>query len=151
MSNHDPVTGEVLDDDEAGGEYARKLVAADGNPVPKRSNYIADVIRMIEEGQFNIDASVAMADLCRAMEVHAHSNKGSAKGKLTIELDFMLGNSIFVITPKFKVKKPEEKRAGTPLFLGENGSLGLNPPGQRALFGQRAPRDPFAAPEVREV
>lgn len=151
MDNHDPVTGEVLNDDEAGGEYARKLVAADGNPVPKRSHYIADVIRMIEEGQFNIDASEAMVDLTRTMEAHAHGNKGSAKGKLTIELDFMLGNSIFVITPKFKVKKPEEKRAGTPLFLGENGSLGLNPPGQRALFGQLEPRDPFTAPEVREV
>jgi len=151
MDNYNPETGEVLDDEEAGGEYARKLVAADGNPVPKRSNYVSDVIRMIEEGQFNIDASVAMADLCKVMEAHSHNNKGSAKGKLVLELDFMLGNSIFIITPKFTVKKPVEKRCGTPLFLGENGSLGLNPPGQRAMFGAREPRDPFKAEEVREV
>jgi len=151
MDNHDPVTGEVLNDDEAGGEYARKLVAADGNPVPKRSNYVADVIRMIEEGHFNIDTSVAMGDLCKAMEAHAHGNKGIAKGKLTIELDFMLGNGMFVITPKFKVKAPEAKRMGTGLFLGENGSLGLNPVGQRPLFGQREVRDPFAADRAIDI
>jgi hypothetical protein len=151
MDNHDPVTGEVLEDDDVGGEYARKLVAADGNPVPKRSPYLADVLRMIEEGQFNIDASVAMTDLCSAMEGHAHGNRGVAKGKLTIELDFMFGNTMFIITPKLKVRKPEEKRPGTPLFLGEGGTLGLNPPGQRALFGQRDARDPFKAAEVRDA
>lgn len=148
MDNHDPVTGEILGDDEAGGEHALNVLAADGQPQPKRSGQIADVIRMAEEGQFNVDASEAMRKLLETMERHARGNKGVSKGRVTLELDFMLGNGIFILTPKFKLKEPEFKRGGTPLFVGAGGTLGVNPPGQRALFGVR---DPDQRREVREV
>lgn len=152
MDNYDRETGEVLDDDVAGGEHARNVIAADGNPQPKRSGLIADVIRMAEEGQFNLDASEAQAKLLETMQRHAKQNKGVSRGKITLELDFMFGNGIFILTPKFKVKEPEFKRGGTPLFLGTGGTLGVNPPGQRALFGEQRPvREIAEAREVREA
>lgn len=152
MERHDPDTGEILGDDEAGGEYARNVIAADGNPQPKRSGLIADVIRMAEEGQFNLDASEEMRKLLETMERHAKQNKGVSKGRITLELDFMLANGFVILTPKFKLKEPEFKRGGTALFIGNGGSLGVNPPGQAALFGeQRKVREIGEAREVREA
>lgn len=150
--NHDPETGEVLSDDDARGLDAKKLIAADGGPVAKRSGHVADVLRMLEDGQFNADVSVEMRELAKKMEVHAHNNKGLAKGQLTITLDMSLANGMFVLTPSFKVKAPVEKRMGTALFLGEDLSLGRNPPGQGAMFGDRAPRDAYdGARDTRDV
>lgn len=149
--DYDKTTGEVLSDDDDRGMHALSTVAADGGPIAKRSGHVSDVLRMLEDGQFNADVSEVMRELGKALEAHAHNNKGVAKGKLSIELDFTLANGIFVITPSHKVKKPEAKRIGTALFLGENGSLGRNPPGQGAIFGDRKPRDPYAEIEQRDI
>jgi len=144
-----PETGEIVEDDR--GLDARSITAADGGPVAKRSGHVSDVLRMLEDGQFNADASEAMRELVRMMEAHAHNNKGAAKGKVTIELDMTLANGVFVLTPAYKVKAPVQKRLGTALFAGDTGSLGRNPPGQKAMFGDRQPRDPYADQAVRDV
>jgi len=153
MDNYDPNTGEVLGDDEAGGEYARNVIAADGNPQPKRSGMISDVIRMAEEGQFNLDASEAMGKLTRNDAAPRQAEQGRRRtGRITVELDFMLANGFIIMTPKCKLKEPEFKRGGTALFIGAGGTLGVNPPGQRALFGeQRAVREVAEPREVREA
>lgn len=106
----DSSTGEVLSDDDDGGYNALPTRAADGGPVAKRSGHVSDILRMLEDGQFNADVSVDMRELAKAMEAHAHNNKGVAKGKLTLELDFSLANGVFVITPSHKVKAPVHKR-----------------------------------------
>lgn len=148
----DASTGEVLTKDEEGGFDAKRLQAADGGPVAKRSGHVADVLRMLEDGQFNADVSEEMRDLAKRMEAYAHNNKGAAKGQLQITLDFSLGNGVFVITPSSKIKAPVEKRMGTALFLGENGSLGRNPSGQGAMFGDRKPRDNYDGPrEIKDA
>lgn len=148
----DASTGEVLSDDDDRGYSAKNVVAADGGPIAKRSGHVSDVLRMLEDVQFNADVSEEMRELAKKMEAHAHNNKGVAKGQLQITLDFTLANGIFVITPSNKVKAPVQKRAGTALFLGESGSLGKNPPGQSAMFGDRAPRDDYDGPrDTRDV
>lgn len=154
MEKVDTETGEILGADEAGGEDARNLKTADGGAQPKRSGYIADVIRMLDEGQFNADASEDMRDLVSYLEAHAHNNKGSAKGKLVITLDFVIGNNVMAVVPTHAVKKPIAKRAATVLFSAENGSLGLNPPSQMAMFGGKKVRDNYIAgpgEETRDV
>lgn len=152
MEKHDPETGEILSDSDDGGYDALPTRAADGGAVAKRSGHLSDVLRMLEDGQFNADVSADMRDLAKQMEAHAHNNKGNAKGKLVIELDFMLGNGIFVITPSHKIKAPVQKRLGTALFLGESGSFGRNPPGQSAMFGDRKPRDDYEGPrDLKDV
>lgn len=150
--NHDPQTGEILSDDDDRGLDARNLVAADNKPVAKRSGHLSDVLRMLEDGQFNADVSADMRDLAVAMEAHAHNNKGQAKGSITLKFDFVRANGMFVITPSHTVKKPVQKRDGTALFLGEDKSLGRNPVGQSALFGDRKPRDDYEGPtETRDI
>lgn len=145
----DDETGEIVEDSR--GLSARPVNAPDGNPLPKRSGHTSDVLRMLEDGEFDVEMSQKMRDLIHVMESHAHGNKGVAKGKLTITLDFALANGVFVLTPDFKVKEPVAKRAGTALFAAENGSLGRNPPGQAALFGVRPVRDDFERSEVRDI
>jgi hypothetical protein len=151
MNDHDPVTGEILADDDTRGGGAVSVLAADNKPVAKRSGYMSDVLRMLEDGQFNADVSEAMRGLAAALEAHAHNNKGQAKGRLSLTFDFHLANGVLVITPNHTVKKPVQKRIGTALFVGEDGSLGRNPPGQRPMFGAQAPRDPYEAREVRDA
>lgn len=153
---HDPKTGEILDDTDASGEDARALTArdgyaADGLPVKKRSGHLADVLRMLEDGQFNADVSEEMRDLAQAIDAHAHNNKGVAKGSMTIQLDLSQANGVLVITGTSKIKKPVQKRGGTALFIGEDGSLGRNPPGQSPMFGERKPRDPYDERKTRDV
>lgn len=150
---HNPVTGEIIDDAaDDRGMQSRAVVAADGKPVARRSGHVSDVLRQLEDGQFNADASEEMRTLVLALVEHAKSNKGIAKGSMSIKLDFTLANGILVTTPDVAVKKPKAKRDGTALFVGEEGTLGRNPEGQSALFGDRKPIDPFADRQaVRDI
>lgn len=144
MKDHDPETGEVL-------EHAlvdQETVAADNLPVPKRSRSASNVLAMLDDGEFNADLSEAIHELLKQIEGHAHRNKGQAKGQVDVKLQLSYANGMLVIVPDFKVKAPVEKRGGTALFIGEDMSLGRNPPGQRAMFGSKA-RDPDA--DMREV
>ena len=143
METHNLETGEVLSPSDDSGDDARNVVAADGGTQPKRSGYLSDVIRMLDEGQFNADASEDMRELSAFLHTHAKNNKGKAKGTITITLDFVVANSAMVVVPKHTVKKPVEKRDGTMLFLAENGSLGINPPSQMPMFGNRQVRDSY--------
>jgi hypothetical protein len=135
MESHDPITGEIITDDRP--INAQVVHAADGFPVPKTAQAASQMLRLLEEGQFDAEVSHDMRDLVCAMEAHAHNNKGIAKGKLLIEVDLTLANGVFVATGAHKVKKPVQKRMGTALFARDNGALGRNPPGQSVLFGSR--------------
>jgi len=124
--DHDPETGEVVE------------VAADNMPVPRKAVTVADTLRLLEDGQFDMDASLLLRELVRKMEEHAFTNRGVSKGKMSIELDLTLANGAFTIVPSIKRKIPEPKHMGTVMFAHEDGGLSRNPPGQGALFGARA-------------
>lgn len=124
--------------------------AADGLPVPSRSRAASNLIKMLEDGDFDAELSHQMRGLFHALEAHAHNNKGQAKGKITLTLDMHLAHGMVVVTPDYKVAKPKQKRDGTALFIGEDGSAGRNPPGQSQMFGSRA-KDPDAPRETRDI
>ncbi len=135
--DYDPATGELL---EHPVEHA-----ADSLPMPRKAMTVADTMRLLEDGQFDLDASVTLRELIQRLEAHAFTNRGVSKGKFTIELDISLANGAHVVVPSIKVKAPEPKRLGTILFAHEDGGLSRNPPGQGALFGIRS------VPEAREI
>lgn len=148
---YDPDTGEVHD-----GTPASEMVidqrerAADGQPVPSRSRAMSNMLKMLDDGEFDMEASRAMRELFSALEAHAHNNKGQAKGEISMKFKLTLANGVLVVVPDVAVKKPVDKPTGTALFIGEDFSIGRNPPGQRALFGG-SPRDPDMARETRDI
>lgn len=121
----DPETGEITER------------AADGLPVPRKAGTIADMLKLLEDGQFDFDAAALMRELICKMEAHAHTNRGVSKGQMTITIDLLLANNAFTLVPSVKRKIPEPKHIGTVMFAHEDGSLSRNPPNQRVLFGVR--------------
>ena len=136
--DYDPETGEIIE--------AR---AADGLPMPRKAVTVADTLRLLCDGQFDLDASDNLRELVRKLEAHAFTNRGVSKGKFVIELDISLANGAHTIVPSIKMKAPEPKHMGTVLFAHEDGGLSRNPPGQSALFGVREVSGP--APAIRNV
>lgn len=147
---HDPVTGEVMDDTIHVPTTLRRIEDNEES-VPRSGRNVASIIALLENGDFNAEMGEDMRELVQVMETHANTNKGTAKGKITITLDVMLANGIFVITGGHTVKKPVAKRLGTPLFAREDGALGLNPAGQyRSIGHQGSLRDVTVEQQVRE-
>lgn len=140
---YDPNTGELsgrtIDAPRAPADNA-----ADGRPMPRKAVTIADTLRLLNDGQFDHDASGELRELIQAMEAHGFVNKGVSKGQITIVLDVSLANGAHVVTPSVKVKKPQVKQPGTLLFAHEDGGLSRNPPGQGAFFGVREVTDQSA-------
>lgn len=146
----DQTTGEVLPADAPMPGTLRRMT--EDGPAPKNGRDAAGIIAMLEGGDFNHDMGEDIRDLVQAMEAHAHNNKNSAKGKVTITLDLTLANGIFVIVGNHTVKKPVAKRLGTPLFAREDGALGVNPTGQyRSLGHQSTMREVEIEQPMREA
>lgn len=146
----DPVTGEEIPASQQIVDSQGREHAADGLPVPARSRAASNLLKMLEDGDFDSEVSAQMRGLFKTLEAHAHNNKGQAKGRITLTLDMHLAHGMLVVTPDYKIKEPIQKRGGTSLFIGEDGSAGRNPPNQSAMFGSRA-RDPDAPTETRDI
>ena len=133
---YDRETGEVIDAHRVDGEHV-----AGGCPMPRKAVTIADTIRLLNDGQFDADASAELRELIKKMEAYGFLNKGVAKGKLVLTLDIALANGAHVVVPSIKVTAPVPKVAGTLLFAHEDGGLSRNPPGQGAFFGLKSVED----------
>lgn len=127
---HDPDTGEIL-----------ATRAADGSRLPPPSATLADTIRLLNDGQFDLDASAELRELVRKIADHADSAKGVAKGSLTIKLDIKMMNGAHVVTPTLKLTAPTPDQPGTLLFSDDDGRLCRNRPDQGVFFGARVVAD----------
>lgn len=126
----DPTTGEVL-----------STRAADGSRLPPPSATLADTIRLLNDGQFDLDASAELRELVTKIADHAENAKGVAKGSLTIKLDIKMMNGAHVVTPTMKVSAPVPDQPGTLLFSDDDGRLSRNRPDQGVFFGTRMVAD----------
>ena len=135
----DPGTGEIL-----------SSRAADGSRLPPPSATVADTIRLLNDGQFDLDASAELRELVRKLSDHADNAKGVAKGSLTIKLDIKMMNGAHVVTPTLKMTAPTPDQPGTLLFSDSDGRLSRNRPDQGVFFGTRVVAD-NAARDVRSV
>jgi len=136
---HDPVTGEIL-----------STRAADGSRLPPPSATLADTIRLLNDGQFDLDASAELRELVTKISDHADNAKGVAKGSITIKLDIKMMNGAHVVTPTMKVTAPVPDQPGTLLFSDDDGRLSRNRPDQGVFFGTRMVADNTAR-DVRSV
>ena len=126
----DPQTGELL-----GERYA------DGSRRPPPSATFADTIRLLNDGQFDLDASAELRELVRKIAEHAENAKGVAKGSISIKLDIKMMNGAHVVTPTLKLVAPTPDQPGTLLFSDDDGRLSRDRPDQGAFFGTRVVAD----------
>jgi len=136
---HDPDTGETL-----------STRAADGSRLSPPSATMADTIRLLNDGQFDLDASAELRELVRKIADHAENAKGVAKGSIAIKLDIKMMNGAHVVTPTLKVVAPTPDQPGTLLFSDDDGRLSRNRPDQGVFFGTRMVADNTAR-DVRSV
>ncbi len=126
----DPTTGEIL-----------STRAADGGRLPPPAATMADTIRLLNDGQFDLDASAELRDLVTKIADHAENAKGVAKGSITIKLDIKMMNGAHVVTPSLKINAPVPDQPGTLLFSDDDGRLSRNRPDQGVFFGTRLVAD----------
>ncbi len=130
METADPETGEILTD-----RYA------DGSRRAPPSATLADTIRLLNDGQFDLDASAELRELVRKIADHADNAKGVAKGSITIKLEIKMMNGAHVVTPTLKMVAPTPDQPGTLLFSDDDGRLSRDRPDQGAFFGARMVAD----------
>ncbi len=135
----DKDTGEVL-----------STRAADGSRRTPPSATLADTIRLLNDGQFDLDASAELRELVSKIAAHADNGKGVAKGSLTIKLDIKMMNGAHVVTPAIKVTAPTPDQPGTLLFADNDGRLSRDRPDQGVFFGTRVVADNTSR-DVRSV
>lgn len=111
--------------------------AADGSRRPPPAATMADTIRMLNEGQFDLDASGELRALVQKIQDFADLNKGAAKGSITLKLDIKMMNGAHVVTPHLKVVAPVPDQPGTLLFSDDDGRLSRDRPDQGVFFGAR--------------
>jgi hypothetical protein len=124
MEKFDTETGEILPP------------AADGRALRPAASTFGQFIGFLEDGQFDADVALALKDMAAEMQDIAAA-QGSAKGKLTIEIDFKVDNGMFIIAAKHKVKLPDPVRPRSVAWTTEDNRFTAHKPNQGQLFGVR--------------
>lgn len=124
MENIDMSTGEILPP------------AADGRALRPAASTFGQFIGFLEDGQFDADVAVDLKELAAQLQDIA-ATQGTAKGKLTVEIDFKVNNGMFVIAAKHKMKLPEAPRAQSVAWTTEDNRFTPHKPNQGQLFGVR--------------
>lgn len=135
MEAFDKQTGEILPP------------AADGRPLRPAASTFGQFIGFLEDGQFDADVALAMKDMAADLQDTAAA-QGSAKGKLTVEIDFKVENGMFIIAAKHKVKVPDPVRAKSVAWTTEDNRFTPHKPNQGQLFGVR---DVSARADLRDA
>lgn len=124
MEAYDQETGEILPP------------AADGRPLRPAASTFGQFLAFLEDGQFDADVATDLKELAANLQDIA-ATQGTAKGKLTVEIDFKFDNGMFVIAAKHKVKMPEENRPKSVAWTTEDNRFTPHKPNQGQLFGVR--------------
>lgn len=147
--DHDPETGEIYESPGKGEDLNKRY--ADGSRRAPPSATLADTIRLLNDGQFDLDASAELRDLVSKIQEQADMAKGVAKGSITIKLDIKMMNGAHIVTPTLKVVAPTPDQPGTLLFADDDGRLSRDRPDQGAFFGTRVIVDNRDQRDVRSV
>lgn len=124
MEAYDEKTGEILPP------------AADGRPLRPAASTLGQFLALLEDGQFDADVALDLKTMAADLQDVA-ATQGTAKGKLTIEVDFKVNNGMFVIGAKHKIKMPEAVRAASVAWTTEDNRFTPHKPNQGQLFGVR--------------
>lgn len=124
MEAFDAQTGEVLPP------------AADGRPIRPAASTFGQFIGFLEDGQFDADVAQDLKDMAAELQDLAAA-QGSAKGKLTVVVDFKVENGMFIIAANHKVKLPDQHRPKSVAWTTDDNRFTPHKPNQGQLFGVR--------------
>lgn len=116
----------------------QEIIAADGGRRHPAAHSLADLMRMLEDGQFDADVSYDLKELAGDIEniAQAQGNNGKIKAKLAITLEIVREpDGIYMLTAAHKITRPIEKRKRSVAWLTENNSFTPNMPNQGQMFG----------------
>jgi hypothetical protein len=128
MSDHDPLTGEVL---------PRTERAADGRALAPTATLLSQLIAVMGEGEFDRVMAEVLTDLVANLRDYATAGDGIAKGKLTINIGVKLEGAAFFLEPTYKLQLPTDKFGRALMFATDDNRFTPNPPLQGQLFGVR--------------
>src|SRR5690606_18541628 len=138
MSDHDPETGEIIEQR-----------AADGGQRYPAAHSLADFIRMQEDGQFDADVAFDLNELAAELEQLAEdTGQGKLKATLNIKVEIERDPAgFYVFAASHTIKKATEKRKQSVGWVTEDNKFTPNKPRQGNLFG--TVRDVTPRREVR--
>lgn len=109
----------------------------------------ATFIQNLEGGALHAELSEKLQEICANMSDHSASTGATAKGKLTITLDFSLGRDrMFEITAEHKTMLPKEKRGRSVMWATPGNKFTLNHPKQLSMFPRDVTRESEAVRNV---
>lgn len=118
---------------------------------PEGTKSFAAFLNMLEDGKTHSDLSEHLRELNAAMNNAVLDRGGKAKGKLTLEVEFMLDKGVFEIQPSIKVKLPETKRNRTIAWSTPGNNFTPHNPRQMNLFERPREVSAYGRGEVREA
>ena len=125
MSDHDPVTGEVIE-----------TIAADGGRRYPAVTTLTDLVLMLSDGQFNADCAHDLQQFAEGLECLGNDTGKKQKGKITLTVEVEREyDGIYFFTPSLTLKLPQEKGARTIGYLTPDNRFTPNRPNQGNLFG----------------
>lgn len=125
---HDPVTGEIKTED----DLAREEDAG------TRPRSFAVLLPELEHGAVNQQLTTTQTRLLCDMAAIAHDFPGlkKIKGKITLELDYVLDDGTVHIMTDVKVKSPLPPRGATGYWITKEGGLAKSDPRQLKMFAE---------------
>lgn len=117
----------------------------DENGKPKEpAKSFANFVHHIQGGtsDLNNDLSIALQEICAAMNTYQEEFGGTPKGKLKIEFKFKLDKGVFDITATHEVTLPKRPAQGAFMWSTPGDNFTAENPRQMSMF---SPRDTKAA------
>ena len=94
---------------------------------------IYTVLRQLEDGQLAADLQTELTDLCGDLSNHAAEQGGTAKGSITLKIDFSLKDGVMNLENAITVKRPKQSRRRTVMWLTPENNLTPRNPKQQEL------------------
>lgn len=114
---------------------------------PEQPRSFSQFLQQLEEGTFHAEVSDKLQTIAAKLNEHVQTYGGTAKGKLTIAINFVLEKGVFEITADATSKLPAPKRMRSIFWTTNGNNFTPSNPKQMQLFSVRD----VTAPDAQEV
>jgi len=91
-------------------------------------------LQQLEDGRLHSALTDHLTDVVKVLNDFVDNYGGKPKATITLELTLTRGNSAFSVSPKVKVKMPDNPRDQTVFWSDRDNNLTADNPHQQSLF-----------------